>query len=250
MSLRIPLTPDQTLQVEFHEIERRLRRLEKFTKSDSTSIRVIGTGGTGAADLTSIYNRLAALEAAVAVDVPNLGPVGAAAQAGLAPSPGLGAPPTGVAQHLLTEDAEWGFPLRGLIGVATSGEQTSPPYDVVNLAAALTVWDVAAGNISAADASVRAFSGGITTTAASYTATTSDHVIRCNATSGNLTVTLPAAASCSGLILHVKKVDATAYYVRLDGNSSETIDGDATFDLLLEGENLMIQSNGTSWDVL
>lgn len=250
MSLRIPLTSDQTLQVEFHEIERRLRRLEKATTSETTSIRVIGSGGTGAADLTSIYNRLAALEAAVALEVPNLGPVGLAAQAGLAPSPGLGLPPTGVAQHLLTENATWGFPFRGLIGVETSGEQTDPPYDVVNLQAALTVGHVSAGNIVAADTSVRAFSGGITTTSASYTATTSDHVIRCNATNGNLTVTLPAVATCSGLILHIKKVDSTAYYVRLDGNSSETIDGDTTFDLLLEGENLMIQSNGTSWDVL
>lgn len=144
MSLRIPLTPDQTLQVEFHEIERRLRRLEKAGKSDATTVRIIGGGGTGSADLTSIYNRLAALEAAVGDtlevdDIPNLVGVGSGAQKGLAPSPGLAEPPTGVAQHLLTEDATWGFPLRGLIGVATSGEDVALPYEIVDVSAGLHV---------------------------------------------------------------------------------------------------------------
>jgi len=150
VSLRIPLTPDQTLQVEFHEIERRLRRLEKAQgNAASGSVRIVSGGGSTSVDLTSIYARLDALEAGIigVDDIPNLTGVGSAAQKGLAPSPGLAEPPTGVAQHLLTEDATWGFPLRGLIGVSTSGEQTDLPYDVVDVLAALHV----TGPLSVAD---------------------------------------------------------------------------------------------------
>ena len=138
MSLRIPLAPDQTLSVEFHEIERRLRKLERETGVSSVStIRVTGGGSSAPVNLSGIYARLEALEASLGEidvdDLPNLGPVGDAAQKGLAPSPGLAEPPTGVAQHLLTEDAVWGFPFRGLVGVSTSGEHTDIPYDVLDV---------------------------------------------------------------------------------------------------------------------
>ncbi len=157
MSLRIPLGSDQTLQVEFHEIERRLRRLERASGVspaggpnlifNSTSS---GSGGT-AINLQPILDRLTALETALSListtNPPDYGAVGASARNGLVPTPGLAEPPTGVAQHVLTEDNFWGFPFRGLIGVATSGEQTDLPYDVVDVSAALHV----AGPFSVAD---------------------------------------------------------------------------------------------------
>lgn len=130
MSLRIPLAPDQTLQTEFHEIERRLRKLERATGvSVVTTIRVAGGGGsTPVVNLAPLIARIEALEAAIGEvdldDLPNLGPVGPTAQKGLAPSPGLYAPPTGVAEHVLTEDAVWGFPVRGLMQVVSSGDET------------------------------------------------------------------------------------------------------------------------------
>jgi hypothetical protein len=116
-------------------------------------VRVIGSGnGSAGVNLQPLLDRITALENAVAGmggsdDLPELGPVGADAQAGIAPDPGIAEPPTGVAQHLLTEDATWGFPLRGLVGVVTSGEQTEPPYDVVNLNAGLHVGHVQAADI-------------------------------------------------------------------------------------------------------
>lgn len=152
MTLRIPLTKDQTIPVEFHEIERRLRKLEKATgTATSSTVRIIQSGGGSAptVNLTPIISRLDALEAAVAAfpdtDFSEFGGVGEESDHGLAPAPGTSEPPTGVAQHLLTEDGTWGFPLRGLIGVATSGEQTDPAEDVVNVAAGLHV----SGNLSA-----------------------------------------------------------------------------------------------------
>lgn len=145
MSLRIPLTPDQTLQTEFHEIERRLRKIEKglgVTPGLSSVIRVSGGGGSSAVNLQPIYDRLDVIETtlldlAAAPAIVDYRVVGASSAAGLVPDPGVSVPPTGVAQHVLTEDNEWGFPLRGLIGVSTSGEQTDPPYDIVTLSAGL-----------------------------------------------------------------------------------------------------------------
>jgi hypothetical protein len=143
MALRIPLSPDQTAQVEFHEIERRLRRLEKTlgtNASQGSRITVFGSSGGGSVNLTPILARITALEDAVANISPttyqDFGGVGATSSRGLVPEPGVPEPPTGVAQHLLTESGEWGFPLRGLIGVATPGDETVGS-DTVNLEANL-----------------------------------------------------------------------------------------------------------------
>ena len=159
MSLRIPLTNDQTLQTEFHEIERRLRKLEKATGvTVSQTVLRTSTSSSSGVNLQSVYDRLTALEAAVTAlgsfgidDLPDFGGVGATEARGLVPTPGFAEPPTGVAQHLLTESGEWGFPLRGLIGVSTSGEQTDPPSDVVNINAALHAGHLSVSNIECFD---------------------------------------------------------------------------------------------------
>lgn len=141
MSLRIPLTPDQTLQVEFHEIERRLRKLERATGvllPANVNVTNVSSGVSNV-NLQPIYDRLEALELGVGdpVAVPELVGVGAGAQRGSAPSPGTGSPPTGIGEHVLKEDATWGFPLRGLVRVATSGEDTDLAWDIVDVNAAL-----------------------------------------------------------------------------------------------------------------
>ena len=152
MSLRIPLTPDQTLQTEFHEIERRLRKLEKATGVGINSSRVLiaGSSGTGTVNLQPIYDRLNDLEAAIA-GLPDpittdFGGVGPASVHGLVPAPGTAVPPSGVAGHVLLEDGTWGFPFRGLIQVATSGEQTAPPYDLIDINAALSAQTLVTGD--------------------------------------------------------------------------------------------------------
>jgi hypothetical protein len=92
--------------------------------------------------------------------------------------------------------------------------------------------------------------GGIVTKTADYTATANDFTIRCDATSGAVTITLPAAASHTGRIYRVKKVDASANAVTIDGNSSETIDGSATVSSTTQYASWTIQSNGTNWDII
>jgi hypothetical protein len=163
MTLRVPLGGDQTLQTEFHEIERRLRRLEKITigiggQRPGSTISVINSGGPGV-NLTPIIERIEALELAIqgAEDefnldnIPTLGPVGPSSVRGLAPDPGLRPAPTGLASHVLHEDAEWSYPYRGLIRVGTSGEHTDPPHDVLNLHGALHAQGASLGNVECYD---------------------------------------------------------------------------------------------------
>lgn len=90
----------------------------------------------------------------------------------------------------------------------------------------------------------------IVTKTTNYTATANDHTIRVNATSGNITITLPAAASHAGRIYNIKKIDATANTVTIDGNSSETIDGAATNVITGQYVNVCVQSNGSNWDII
>jgi hypothetical protein len=151
MSLRIPLSPDQTLQTEFHEIERRLRKLEKATgvTAGSTRVLIAGSSGTGVVNLQPIYDRLNDLEDAInGIPTPvtnDFGGVGPSSVHGLVPAPGVALPPTGVAGRVLLEDGRWGEPFRGLIGVATPGDETEA-VDVVDINAGLHV-----GHILAAD---------------------------------------------------------------------------------------------------
>ena len=74
--------------------------------------------------------------------------------------------------------------------------------------------------------------------------------------SGNVTITLPTAASSYnntdgiGRTYRIKKIDADADIVTIDGNGSETIDGYLTPDLTAQNESIDIQSDGSNWHVL
>ena len=145
MSLRIPLTPDQTLQTEFHEIERRLRKLEKATGVGINSSRVLiaGSSGTGTVNLQPIFDRLNDLEAAIA-GLPDpittdFGAVGPTSVHGLVPAPGVTEPPPGVAEHVVKEDGEWGFPFRGLVQVLSPGTASGTGSDSLNVEGSLGV---------------------------------------------------------------------------------------------------------------
>lgn len=85
---------------------------------------------------------------------------------------------------------------------------------------------------------------------ASYAVTAADDNVLCDCASGAITLTLPAAASNSGKVLHVKKIDSSANRVTVDGNSSETIDGTTTRVIGVQNDTLTIMSDGTNWRVL
>lgn len=88
---------------------------------------------------------------------------------------------------------------------------------------------------------------------ANYTVldTDRDKMIRCDATSGTITIALIAAATAGdGFRISVKKTDSSANTVILDGNSSETIDGATTLTLSNQNEVAEIICTGSAWFVM
>lgn len=84
----------------------------------------------------------------------------------------------------------------------------------------------------------------------------SQSTIRCDATSGAQTDTLPTAAAAfntstgAGQIFTVKKIDSSGNTCTLKGNGAETIDGVNTKVLSTQYADYQVQSNGISWDIL
>lgn len=88
---------------------------------------------------------------------------------------------------------------------------------------------------------------------ADYTvaATDRDKLIRVDATSANITISLLAAATAGdGFQVAIKKVDSSANTVILDGNSSETIDGNTTLTLSTQYDVAILTCDGTNWHVI
>ncbi len=85
---------------------------------------------------------------------------------------------------------------------------------------------------------------------ADYTLTDADYTVAVTASSVNITILLPAAAGCVGRIYNIKKMDATAYTVIVDGNASEVIDGDTTQILSSQYDSLQVQSTGSAWLII
>lgn len=78
-----------------------------------------------------------------------------------------------------------------------------------------------------------------------------DRLIRSDATSGNITITLlPAATAGDGFMTAIKKTDSSANTVVIDGNSAETIDGALTLTLNNQNEVAVLICNGTLWNVV
>lgn len=98
-------------------------------------------------------------------------------------------------------------------------------------------------------------SGGwnIKTKTTTYTATLDDNTILLDATGGIFTVTLPTAASAYnsgtgvGHVFTFVKIDVGANLITIDGNGSETINGNTTYVFSGQYEARTIQSNGTAW---
>lgn len=91
----------------------------------------------------------------------------------------------------------------------------------------------------------------VTRRAASYTevATNGTNVSLCDATDGDITANLPAAAANTGLF-YVKKTDGSANQVIVNPAGAATIDGGATAVLANQNEAITLVSDGTNWSIL
>ena len=83
-----------------------------------------------------------------------------------------------------------------------------------------------------------------------YTVLIADAFVASDATSGAITAVLPAAATATGLIYEIKKIDASANAVTVDGDGAETIDGSATQILSSQYDSITVISDGTEWWIL
>lgn len=83
-----------------------------------------------------------------------------------------------------------------------------------------------------------------------YTATDSDELILADATGGAFTVALPTAVGRVGKIFRVKKTDAVANNVTVDGDGSETIDGATTQVITTQYDTVPCVSDGTEWWII
>lgn len=84
----------------------------------------------------------------------------------------------------------------------------------------------------------------------SYTIGATDTVIFANATTGNVTITLPTAASFTGYRFYVKRIDGSANTCQIARSGTDTIDGLTSLTLDLQYTALAIVSNGSAWYIL
>lgn len=77
-----------------------------------------------------------------------------------------------------------------------------------------------------------------------------DTVVLATGGGSGITLTLPAAASSAYKFYCIKKVDAGAGAVTVDGYSSETIDGATNKALSAQYDGFIIICDGTEWHIL
>lgn len=88
----------------------------------------------------------------------------------------------------------------------------------------------------------------VTKTTTATLMTTGEEIVLADASGGSFTITLPTAVGNSGLVYRIVKIAGNELQiVTIDGDGSETIDGNATQQLISTTDSIIIVSNGTAW---
>lgn len=90
----------------------------------------------------------------------------------------------------------------------------------------------------------------ISTITGSTSAASTTEVYLCNANSGAVTVTLPAASSNIGVSFSIKKIDSSANACTIGITGGDTIDGLSTWPISVQYVSINVVSNGSGWWVL
>jgi hypothetical protein len=77
-----------------------------------------------------------------------------------------------------------------------------------------------------------------------------DVVILADASGGNVTVTLPTAASSTGYRFDIKRIDNSGNTCTIARSSTDTIDGQTSYDLPVQYTSVTVISNGSGWYIL
>jgi hypothetical protein len=89
----------------------------------------------------------------------------------------------------------------------------------------------------------------IKTVSSNYTVAVDDCVLLCNATDGEVVISLPNPANYPGRSINIKKIDASENKVVLLPLFA-TVDAKATYDVKYSMESIVVISNGSNYFVL
>jgi len=81
-------------------------------------------------------------------------------------------------------------------------------------------------------------------------ATYSTPTVLCNASSNPITVTLPVASTCEGVMFTVKKTDSSTNIVTISRSGSDLIDGATSHTISQQYVTLAVQSDGSNWYIV
>ena len=88
----------------------------------------------------------------------------------------------------------------------------------------------------------------VITVATNYTVSALDWSVLVNATSSNVTVTLPATTL--GQVFNLKKIDSSTNSCIINTTGGKTIDGSNSITNRTPNASITVQSNGTNWFIL
>ena len=83
-----------------------------------------------------------------------------------------------------------------------------------------------------------------------YTVMRHDGGVLVRASTANITVSLPDAATMPGHRVYVKKIDPTAYTVTVDAAGGDHIDGAAGQTITTQYGRILIESDGVGWWII
>lgn len=123
-----------------------------------------------------------------------------------------------------------------------TGANTIMDFDTSNLRAGIrTVTPTSSFHVAGS------FSTALASKSSAYTLTETDSTILA---SGTTTITLPTAAGITGRLYTIKKTDAAGTNVTVGTTSSQTIDGSTTYVLSAQYQAVIVQSDGSNWQVV
>lgn len=109
--------------------------------------------------------------------------------------------------------------------------------------------DFSGASVQAGDVSTDTIRMSVNTTTSDITVN-GESIILCDATSNDITVTLPDVSTNDGRILHVKKIDASGNMVTVSGQSGQLIDGETTQIITAQYVSMQLVASNSGWFII
>lgn len=119
--------------------------------------------------------------------------------------------------------------------------------------AAITEPKLASASVSLAKYAAGAFGisgSGVVTRTSTFTASLTEDVILISASGGAVTANLPTAVGNAGKMFFLQKTDSSFNLITIDPNGTQTIQGQTTFNLATQYEEVTIVSDGANWHMV